>query len=265
MIIDRRRRAHYSNALGPIGFLNPGDGPLQSVRMCIVDTMFHVCLRHDPLENLADPIENWTLRKSLMNSNIAVNGTEPAIGLAEWVDHEGSGLRLEMWHPGSVDLEDMVRIIENVPQLEGAWLRAALQSRNLEAGLKAEDLPHFDGDANPVYAGWGGDNGFYSHSWISAKGGTIHFKDNTPQNLMADIQRRMELKDAEVGPAAINNICGRKNTISLRFIWNEAKKNIGKTRHEIHEVLDHTPGMIAYEAGTVLEARNRPVALTPAV
>lgn len=263
MSIDRRNRAHYSNALGPIGFFNPGDGPLHSVRMCIVDTMFHVCLHHDPLENHDDPIEHWTLRKSLMNSNSAVNGTEPAIGLAEWEDRDGSGLRLEIWYPGSVDLEDMVKIIENVPQLEGAWLRAALQKKNIEAGLEAKDFPHFDGDANPVYAGWDGNNGFYLRSWISAKGGTMYFKADTPPSLITELQRQMELKNAQLDPAVIN-ADGRNSAISLRFVWNGAKKNIRATRQAVHEVLDHTPGVIDYKAGPVLEARNRPVTLTPA-
>ncbi|MDX2027064.1 MAG: hypothetical protein SFW62_00320 [Alphaproteobacteria bacterium] len=212
-----RIRAHYSH--GIIGFHNPlREAALQTVSFCPSDTMYHLRLHHSPIE---DDSNCKQIAAKTREANLAHNGvdTNPT--------HDDK--IISVWFPGNVDLEDMVAIVERVPELNADWLRPEFNKLKIACGLTADDFPYLDRDEN--YQGCGGNPRWYHEGWISAKGGTLLFSPYADEQ---DLILFAELMTAE------GTICkplteyheGR-SYLAMPFHWAQALDDVYKTKQKL--------------------------------
>lgn len=147
-----QERASYSRDSGLMGFVNPSCNPADPVRcvsFCSVDTMFHVYMGQNPFINDAS---GKIAAERLESAVKSYNGAWPGCTRGSHYDRiTGTSNRwLLVWGPGKIDLDDMVEIVNSVPELQtSTWLREKVGDLKVEAGIDRGDLPFLDHDRNP--------------------------------------------------------------------------------------------------------------------
>lgn len=216
--MDQRPRARYSINSSLMGFSNPlRKGPVDRVSFCVVDTMYHIFFRYDPLRQ---DDNFYSIGKKIREANIKQNGTDPSPAVSE---SSGGGFIMSVWFPGSVDFEDLVAIVESVPELKAGWLRPAFEKFKTSCGLEKTDPPFFDRDINQ---GEGDAPDWYKGGWFSAKGGTVKLAE------LPDVLEDAFKKSGAILQPAVSSEDG----FSLRFTWKKAQENTRKSMERIRAI-----------------------------
>ncbi len=253
----KRERAIYSSETALMPFSNPSaQGPLGRVMFCSVDTMFHLMLRASPLPQDDD----FTGIARLVHEAVrAHNGNHP--GVAREIRPGGRQFKqkeclLSVWFPGQIDLEDMVCIVDSIPELDSGWLRSAVDQLKEEAGLASEDLPflnrYFNDNSSQYRFSEDSKTGaWFTHGWFSAKGGTAYFEPATPAQVLESVAQCLQ-------DAASTTWGQQKNRdgvecVSLRVIWNQPRGGVHKSFNEIHSRFLSIPGVYEELPAPVLQ------------
>lgn len=249
-----RQRAQYSSDTALLGFPNPAKtGPLDIVKFCSVDTMFHLFLRRSPYDG-DDDFRNIARRVHQAVYDYNRNHPGVACDLRSSLKHPGQKeCLMSVWFPGDIDLEDMVCVINSIPELKSSgWLRGSVDQLKEEAGLISEDLPFLNRYFNKHSSG-----GFcetdplvpwFKAGWLSGKGGTLYFHQKTPQPVIDHIAKTMQAAGSSVSfMHDTHRPWVRPSCLSLRFYWQETKSTCYKTFDTVQACLEQIPDVIQKE------------------
>ncbi len=224
-----RECAEYSPDCGIIKFSNPDPSNLfVRTGYCTKNGMYNIWLKR----RFADKALIMRINDQVKKANLAVTGKKPTTDIVSY----GRRIRIGFWHPGKMDLEDLVNIIEQVPALDSAWLRPVFEKLKEKAGLEKDDLPYLDCYSERERDEDDG-TGIYNYCWFSAKGGTIFFHRDAHPCLVRAVKNVMTYNG--VYTCKIPN--GRSP--ALRFYWTSAK-TLQESRKELLYNLSKVPGAL---------------------
>ncbi len=232
-IIERRRRARYSRDAGLMPFRNPSPfGPVNHVSFCSTDRMFHVIFRYSPIPGDGRYLEIVHKIRSVPQKD----HYEPVSHLANSVPQMCTEDRrdiISMWAMGDIDLDDMVGIVESVPELQAGWVRPEVGKFKEIAGLDKSDLPFLDRDWNKKER-----DAWYKGAWLSGKGGTLELAVDVPNDVLGDIAEKIRREATEI------SICRQDDETRIRFLWSAPRPGFEDTRKHVRNLMDGLPGVL---------------------
>lgn len=244
MTCVKRLRARYPSENGLMGFSNPSsDGPVKFVSFCSVDTMFHIYLRYNPLDDR--DYFDIAQRVSKVVEDYSGNWPGPARDLRYAGQGKTDECLLSLWFPGDIDLEDMVLMVDSIPELQtSGWLRNGVDALKERAGLAKDDLPFLVHYSDNNFVAMDRDlhlyrPTFFDSAWLSAAGGTLEFAADTTDGAIQSVVQAFTAAGAITSsPLNHEGEKGKYDGLRLRFHWNQLMKDAWASSDRVQEILN---------------------------